>query len=214
MTRAEDQPGERRVTFVQRHRAAAPPGASATTGVWHPSRMIESVGDLRDYWAADLAAHGLTRWRARYRLTNRIVYFQWLLRRCEYWRNVRRDPLGLVVGAFLTVRVRLLGERLGYTIPRNVFGPGLSIAHTGSIVVNSKARVGARCRLHQGVTLGEANGHFPVLGDDVHLGPNAIVIGARLGDRVGVWAGAVVRRDVPSDTSVAGVPARVVAVRQ
>lgn len=173
--------------------------------------MIDSREALRRYLAADLAAHGVARWRAHYRLTKRIVYFQWLLRRSEYWNNCRRDPLGLVMATILRLRVKLLGERLGYSIPRNTFGPGLSIAHTGTIVVNMHARVGANCRIHQGVTIGEARGRYPVIGDDVELAPNALVIGARLGDRVHVWPGAVVARDFPSDCELAGVPARVVA---
>lgn len=175
--------------------------------------MIDSRAELERYLAADFAAHGVRRWRAHYRLSRRIVYFQWLLRRSEYWNNCRRDPLGRLVAGVLRMRVKLLGERMGYSIPRNTFGPGLSIAHTGTIVVNQNARIGARCRIHQGVTIGEGAGRQSVLGDDVELAPNALVIGARLGDRVQVWPGAVVARDFPSDVVLAGVPARVVRVR-
>ncbi|WP_395640196.1 hypothetical protein [Pseudolysinimonas sp.] len=172
--------------------------------------MIDSRDALRRYLAADLAAHGLSRWRSHYRLTKRIVYFQRLLRRSEYWSNCRRDPVGLAMAVALRLRVKLLGERMGYSIPRNTFGPGLSIAHTGTIVVNMNARVGANCRIHQGVTIGEARGRYPVIGDDAQLAPNSLVIGATLGDRVHVWPGAVVTRDFPSDSDLAGVPARVV----
>jgi serine O-acetyltransferase len=172
--------------------------------------MIASRADLRAYRAADLAAYRIDRWRPVHRLTQRPAHFQRLLRSSEYWCNVRRDPWGRLVALWFVLRVKLLGERLGYSIPRNVFGPGLSIAHVGTIVVNQDARVGARCRLHQGVTIGEANGRAPVIGDDVHLSPQAVVIGASIGDRVGVRAGAVVVKDVPDDVDVAGVPAVVV----
>jgi serine O-acetyltransferase len=102
----------------------------------------------------------------------------------------------------------VLGERLGYSIPRNVFGPGLSIAHVGTIVVNYHAKVGANCRLHQGVTIGEGKGKSPVIGDDVFISPNAVIIGADVGSRVSIRAGAVVTKDVPNDSKVAAVPAR------
>jgi serine O-acetyltransferase len=69
--------------------------------------------------------------------------------------------------SWFRLRTKFLGERLGFTIPRNVFGPGLSIQHAGMIVVNNKARVGANCMLHHGVTIGEPNGKAPVIGDDV-----------------------------------------------
>lgn len=42
----------------------------------------------------------------------------------------------------------------GFSIPVNSFGPGLSIAHGGTIVVNNTARIGKNCRIHEGVTIG------------------------------------------------------------
>ncbi|WP_051179697.1 DapH/DapD/GlmU-related protein [Nocardia concava] len=173
--------------------------------------MIDSKESLRHYLAEDLAANGLTRWRLRYRLTQRPAYFQRLLRKSEYWANVRRDPAGRLVFAWYALRVKLLGERLGFTVPRNVFGPGLSIAHTGLLCVNSGARVGARCRIHHGVSLASgAPGRWPVIGDDVWIGPNAIVVGVTIGDRVEIKAGAVVTKDVPAGAHVAGVPAKII----
>ncbi|WP_245555551.1 hypothetical protein [Gordonia soli] len=53
----------------------------------------------------------------------------------------------------------------------------------------------------------------PVIGGDVHISPNAVIIGARIGDRVGIRAGAVVTKDVPDDADVGGVPARILGTR-
>ncbi len=48
-----------------------------------------------------------------------------------------------------------------------------------------------------------------VIGNDVWIGGNAVILpGVTLGDNVIVAAGAVVTRDVPDDTLVAGVPAK------
>lgn len=174
---------------------------------------IQSKHDLDSFLREDCYAHNEQQWRHKFRVTRRPLFYQRLLRKSEYWSNCRKDPIGLIYGHLIWLRTRRLGERLGYSIPRNVFGPGLSIAHTGTIVVNMHAQVGKNCRIHQGVTIGEANGRFPLIGDDVFLGPNVVVIGAEIGDRASAWANSVVTRDVPADCSVAGAPARAVSPR-
>lgn len=102
--------------------------------------------------------------------------------------------------------------RLGLSIPLGVFGPGLSIAHYGAIVVNKNASVGANCRIHPGVCIGTAGGRSPTIGDNVYLGPGAKVFGGiTIGDNVAVGANAVVNKDVPPGVTVAGNPAKVVS---
>ncbi|MBY0441846.1 MAG: serine acetyltransferase [Mycobacteriaceae bacterium] len=177
--------------------------------------MIRTREDLKAYLAADLKAHGLANWRFHYRIVQRPAYFQRLLRKSEYWANSARTPAGRVVAAYLILRTKFLGERLGFVIPRNVFGPGLSIAHIGSIVVHHKARVGANCRIHQNVTIGEGRpGQYPTIGDDVYLFPLSMVVGIDVGNRVCVYPGAIVTKSVPDDVDVAGVPARIVRDRR
>jgi serine O-acetyltransferase len=106
--------------------------------------------------------------------------------------------------------MRRLSERLGFDIGRQAVGPGFSIAHSGLLVVHPDARIGARCRIHQGVTVGAANGAAPVIGDDVFIGPNAVILGGvHLGDRSFVYPSAVVTVDVPEGCAAAGVPATV-----
>jgi len=144
---------------------------------------------LDAYLAADLRAYGLARWRLRDRFSRRPAHFQRLLRKSEHWTNTARTPAGRIVAAYLRLRTRFAGQRLGFVIPRNVFGPGLSIAGAGSIVVHHRARVGANCRIHHGVTIGEGRpGQYP--------------------------AGSVVTEPVPDDVDVAGIPARIVRHRR
>ncbi|MCV7097534.1 serine acetyltransferase [Mycobacterium kubicae] len=173
--------------------------------------MIKTREDLAAYLAADLRAQGLDRWRHRYRVTQRPMYFQRLLRKSEYWTNAARTPAGRLVAGYLQLRTKFLGERLGYVIPRNVFGPGLSIAHVGPVHVHYRARIGANCRIHQHVSIGEGRpGQYPSIGDDVYIYPGAMVLGADVGSRVGIRAGAIVVKSVPDDVEVAGIPARIV----
>lgn len=176
--------------------------------------MIASKADYRRYLEADLAAKGLTRWRARDGMRLPELLFQRRLRRVEYLERCRRDPVGRLWCAVETVRLKRLAVRLGFTIPRGVFGPGLAIVHYGTIVVNDGVRVGANCRIHAGVNIGVANGEAPTLGDNVYIGPGAKLFGGiTVGDGAAIGANAVVNRDVPAGVSVAGVPARVVSDR-
>jgi serine O-acetyltransferase len=90
-----------------------------------------------------------------------------------------------------------------------VFGPGLSIAHWGTIVVNDKARVGFNCRIHPGSCIGERDGLAPRIGNDCYVGPGAVISGPiTLGDNVKVGANAVVTKSFGSDITLVGAPAR------
>ncbi len=178
-----------------------------------PALGIASRSDLRRYLEADLWAHGLERWRPWLRVSNRVVYFQRLLRFGEYY-EVRRDPLGRFWFGVLRVRLRLLGERLGFEVPRGVFGPGLSIAHHGTVTVNGEARVGRNCRLDTQTTIADVRGQTPTIGNDVYIGSGARIIGGvTIGDEVAIGANAVVIEDVPDRVTVGGIPARIISQR-
>lgn len=176
--------------------------------------VITTREELRSYLASDLRANGLDRWKFRYRLLERPAYFQRMLRKSEYWTNSARTPFGRLVAAWLRLRTKLLGERVGLYVSRNVAGPGLSLVHPGPIWVHYKARIGANCRIYQGVTIGEARGKVPVIGDDVWIYPLAMVLGVDVGDRACILAGSVVTKPVPDGAVVAGVPARVVELNR
>lgn len=168
---------------------------------------------LRHYLNEDLWAHGLSAWRPWFRVSNRVVYFQRLLRFGEYYEG-RRDPLGRFWFGLLRVRLRVMGERLGFEIPRGVFGPGLSIAHHGTITVNGEAVVGHNCRIDTQTTIGDVRGEAPRIGDNVYIGSGARILGGvTIGDEVAIGANAVVIEDVPDRVTVGGIPARVISQR-
>jgi serine O-acetyltransferase len=123
---------------------------------------------------------------------------------------------GNVAGMVLAKVARRIWRPLPtFDIACDEVGPGLVVRHGYSTILTAE-RIGANCFAHQGVTVGwrDEKSRPPVLGDDVYLGAGAKVLGPiTLGDGVLVGANAVVIEDVPSGCTVAGVPARVVNMR-
>ena len=72
--------------------------------------------------------------------------------------------------------------------------------------------------LYQGVTLGgtgnEKGKRHPTMGNRVVMGTGAKVLGnIRIGDNVKIGAGSVVVHPVPDNSTVVGIPGRVVRIR-
>jgi acetyltransferase-like isoleucine patch superfamily enzyme len=53
-----------------------------------------------------------------------------------------------------------------------------------------------------------------IIGDDVRIGSNATLLPISVGDRAIIGAGAVVTKDVPTNSIVAGNPAKVIRMRE
>jgi len=118
--------------------------------------MIQTKEDLRRYMEADkrmLERGGVCPGPVDY-----VWKFERLLRRSEYWHNCSKTPLSMFWSKFLSLRLARMEARLGFSIPLNVFGSGLSIAHIGPIIVSPHARIGRNCRIHVGVNIGTRAG--------------------------------------------------------
>jgi serine O-acetyltransferase len=173
--------------------------------------MITTRSDYDRYLRDDLTAAGMTRWSFTQRFRRPEVHHVRLVRRVEYLL-AQPGVLARVQRSWARWQLLQSSARLGLSIPPNVFGPGLGIAHHGSIVVNSRARVGAWCRINSATNIGLGPSGVPTIGDFCYIAPGAVVYGGiTVGDRVVVGANAVVGRDVPDGVTVAGAPARVVS---
>lgn len=109
--------------------------------------------------------------------------------------------------------IAAFGIRIGDTV---VLGAGVYMPH-GNVVIDGLVRVGAGCVLCPWVTLGVNRGNIlgPALGERVFVGTGARLLGGiSIGDGATIGAGAVVLHDVAPGTTVAGVPARVVAEKR
>lgn len=101
----------------------------------------------------------------------------------------------------------------GATIGRRFF-----IDHGMGVVIGETAIIGDDVILYQGVTLGgtgkDRGKRHPTLGNHVVVGTGAKVLGnITLGNNVKVGAGSVVVHSVPGDSTVVGIPGRIVRTR-
>jgi len=101
----------------------------------------------------------------------------------------------------------------GATIGRRFF-----IDHGMGVVIGETTEIGDDVLLYQGVTLGgtgnEKGKRHPTLGNGVVVGTGAKVLGnIKIGDHVKIGAGSVVVHAVPDNSTVVGIPGRVVRTR-
>jgi len=174
--------------------------------------MIQSKSDLKYYLEQDSKMLDRPAKKPRY-IHDDMWTYQILMRKCEYLLNCKHDPISKIWLKWLKYRYSRIARIRGFEIPFNTFGPGLAIAHCGSIVVNARARIGRNCRIHEGVTIG-TNGYgskeAPQIGDNVFIATGAKIIGSvKIADNVVVGANAVVVKDIiEPGTTWGGVPAK------
>lgn len=107
-------------------------------------------------------------------------------------------------------------RRTGIEIhPGAQIGKGLFIDHGNGVIIGETTIIGDNCTLYQGVTLGgtgkEHGKRHPTLGNNVMVSAGAKVLGSfKIGDNSKIGAGSVVLHEVPPNSTVVGVPGRVV----
>ena len=99
--------------------------------------------------------------------------------------------------------------------PGAKIGQEVFIDHGMGVVIGETSEIGDRCLLYQGVTLGgtgkEGGKRHPTLANNVVVGAGAKVLGGIcVGANTRIGAGSVVVKDVDADSTVVGIPGRVV----
>jgi serine O-acetyltransferase len=137
---------------------------------------------------------------------------------CTYrfgrWGFERKNPLlrllALKAYGFVNLFVATITK---ISIPPQVkLGDAFHIIHAeGSLLIHPEAVIGARVGVMHNVTIGtNMRGGAPVIGDDVFIGVNSVVLGPiKIGDRVRIAANTAVTTSVPADSVVVGSPAKI-----
>ena len=99
--------------------------------------------------------------------------------------------------------------------PGAKIGKGVFIDHGMGVVIGETSEIGDRCLLYQGVTLGgtgkDCGKRHPTLQENVVVGAGAKVLGAiQIGSNTRIGAGSVVVKNVEKNSTVVGIPGRVV----
>ena len=99
--------------------------------------------------------------------------------------------------------------------PGAKIGKRLFIDHGNGVIIGETAVIGDNVTLYQGVTLGgtgkEQGKRHPTVGNNVMISTGAKVLGSfKIGDNSKIGAGSVVLEEVPPNSTVVGVPGRVV----
>ena len=180
--------------------------------------MIKSKDDLKEYMQSDMAFYNHQSKKDRFicflsqdpsYLIRKYIRF---LRKEEYYHNVRVDPLGKLMYLFYFRRKNILGNKLGFKIPQNCIGPGLTIYHHGEIIINESVKIGKNCKFHGRNCIGN-NGivdKSPHIGDNLDCGIGAVIVGdVTLGNHIHIGANAVVTKSFREDNiTLVGIPAQ------
>jgi len=143
---------------------------------------------------------------------NPVWRFQRLMRKLEYYTNCKNKGLYKIYILYLKYKYRSISIKLNFSIPINIFGPGLSIVHYGTIIINYTTKIGANCRMHACVNIGASGGEIqgPILGDNVYIAPGAKIFGnIRIPNNTAIGANSVVNKSFEKEhTIIAGIPAK------
>lgn len=140
---------------------------------------------------------------------NPNLHFIYILRKSQQFRDVP------VLGFFWRLVLRHFQIKYGFQIyPETQIGEGFYLGHWGSLVINPKTIIGKNCNIAQGVTIGQQNRGknegSPEIGDEVWIGPNAVIVGnIKIGNNVLIAPNSYINFDVPSDSVVTGNPATI-----
>ena len=148
-------------------------------------------------------------WKSDKHRNGDLPLYQFWLRKCQ-------KPAPPILNKFNKFIYGL--TRFPYSIeisPRCKIGPGLFISHPYSITIHSDAIIGKNCNLSKGVTIGKTNrGNrqgVPLIGDDVWIGTNAVLVGKiRIGNDVLIAPNSYVNIDIPDHSIVIGNPCKII----
>lgn len=183
--------------------------------------MIQSKDDLRTYLKADQESYGKSNKLFIKWITRSDEYyiraFMVALRHYEYYLNKKRNVLDIIPYFFWWWNYRRLKLNSGLYIYPNIVEAGFFPVHAGFRRFGKYVHIGKNCTVLPMVLIGKKNPgpcHIEI-GDNCYINTGVTILGPiTIGNNVTIGAGAVVNKDVPDNAIVAGVPAKVIMIKE
>lgn len=139
------------------------------------------------------------------------------LRKVEYHSNNINSIWHKLLYVYYFLKYRRSCLRTGIYIYPNTCGPGLLLPHPGYVRVDAFCHIGKNCTILPMVLLGKKKPGIDcsiLIGDNCYISAGVTIIGpVKIGNNVTIGAGCVVVKDIPDNVVVAGVPAKIVKVK-
>ncbi|MBO8172727.1 MAG: serine O-acetyltransferase [Bacillaceae bacterium] len=142
-------------------------------------------------------------------LTYSGLHAIWFYRIAHWFWNKKLYTLARIISQFARF---LTGIEIH---PGAKIGKGLFIDHGMGVVIGETCEIGDNVTIYQNVTLGgtgkEKGKRHPTIGNNVLIATGAKVLGSmKIGDNSKIGAGSVVLQEVPPNSTVVGIPGRIV----
>ena len=130
--------------------------------------------------------------------------YSFWMRMCTYLKS--HPIFRFIVFPFAWFILTHYEYKYGFSISyQTQIGSGFYLGHFGGVVINQNSIIGKNCNISHQVTLGVANRGsrkgYPVIGDNVYVGPGAKIIGnVHIGNNVAIGANCVVTKDMPDNS--------------
>lgn len=131
-------------------------------------------------------------------------------REAHYYRNYP------IINYFYRLKHKKFSNKIGCLLPYTLtIGKGFYIGHLSGIIINPKVIIGDNVNIAQGVTIGQENRGkrkgTPVIGNEVWIGANAVVVGkVKIGNNVLIAPNSYINFDVPDNSIVIGNPGKII----
>lgn len=129
-----------------------------------------------------------------------------------FWLRINRSRFR-VLRYLARIILTIKSKRYQIQISRGAeLGYGLFLNHGMCVVIAGSAKIGNNCTISQFCTIGSMHDSAATIGDNVYIGPGVCIVeDVKIGNNVTIGAGSVVIKDVADNSTVAGVPAKVIS---